>query len=405
MVHAGAAPLSEEEISGLLATIETERLRAGRGPAHHAGPARGLLRRHHRACPRSAAGCAWWWTRATASRECSPPSCCAGSAARSSSSTASRTAPSPTTCPIPRWRRTSGTSWPRCGRRAPTSASPTTATPTAWASSTSKGRRHEADLILALLARDLLTRHPGDARSCSTSSRSQVLVDDIRKHGGVPVMWKTGHSHLKRKMREDGILLGGRGVRPHVLRRELVRRGRRHPRLLQVPRAGGRARRRPVSAHFDTPAPSASPLPSSRRPAPTTRSSRWSTSSRGSSSSATRRSTSTGCASLSRRLGARARVEHQPLPHPALRGQDRRGARGHEADGLRRPPPLPGRDAARLAHVAGMPERVAAGLGPDGEAMRLLARRDASSPRPRWYRSRRPRRRSGRTARAACRRR
>src|SRR3989442_12353193 len=35
------------------------------------------------------------------------------------------------------------------------------------------------------------------------------LIDDIRAHGGVPVMWKTGHSHLKRKMREEGILLGG----------------------------------------------------------------------------------------------------------------------------------------------------------------------------------------------------
>jgi phosphomannomutase/phosphoglucomutase len=38
---------------------------------------------------------------------------------------------------------------------------------------------------------------------------SQLLVDDIRQRGGVPVMWKTGHSHLKRKMRDDGILLGG----------------------------------------------------------------------------------------------------------------------------------------------------------------------------------------------------
>jgi len=38
---------------------------------------------------------------------------------------------------------------------------------------------------------------------------SQVLVDDVRAHGGRPIMWKTGHSHLKRKMREDGILLGG----------------------------------------------------------------------------------------------------------------------------------------------------------------------------------------------------
>jgi phosphomannomutase/phosphoglucomutase len=38
---------------------------------------------------------------------------------------------------------------------------------------------------------------------------SQALVDDIRQHGGVPIMWKTGHSHLKRKMRDDHILLGG----------------------------------------------------------------------------------------------------------------------------------------------------------------------------------------------------
>jgi phosphomannomutase/phosphoglucomutase len=71
-----------------------------------------------------------------------------------------------------------------------------------------KGRRHEADLILALLARDFLTRQPGAAIVFDVKS-SQVLVDDIRKHGGKPVMWKTGHSHLKRKMREDGILLGG----------------------------------------------------------------------------------------------------------------------------------------------------------------------------------------------------
>ena len=71
-----------------------------------------------------------------------------------------------------------------------------------------RGRRHEADLILALLARDLLTRHPG-ASVVFDVKCSQALVDDVRAHGGQPVMWKTGHSHLKRKMREDGILLGG----------------------------------------------------------------------------------------------------------------------------------------------------------------------------------------------------
>jgi phosphomannomutase / phosphoglucomutase len=71
-----------------------------------------------------------------------------------------------------------------------------------------RGRRHEADLILVLLARDLLARHPG-AKIVFDVKSSQSLVDDIRAHGGVPVMWKTGHSHLKRKMRDDGILLGG----------------------------------------------------------------------------------------------------------------------------------------------------------------------------------------------------
>jgi phosphomannomutase/phosphoglucomutase len=71
-----------------------------------------------------------------------------------------------------------------------------------------RGGRHEADLILVLLARDLLTRHPG-AKVVFDVKSSQALVDDIRSHGGVPIMWKTGHSHLKRKMRDDHILLGG----------------------------------------------------------------------------------------------------------------------------------------------------------------------------------------------------
>ncbi|PYM29943.1 MAG: phosphomannomutase [Candidatus Rokuibacteriota bacterium] len=71
-----------------------------------------------------------------------------------------------------------------------------------------RGARHEADLILILLARDLLARYPG-AKVVFDVKSSQSLVEDIRAHGGTPVMWKTGHSHLKRKMREDGILLGG----------------------------------------------------------------------------------------------------------------------------------------------------------------------------------------------------
>jgi phosphomannomutase/phosphoglucomutase len=113
-----------------------------------------------------------------------------------------------------------------------------------------KGRRHEADLLLALLARDLLTRHPG-AKVVFDVKSSQVLVDDITKHGGQPIMWKTGHSLLKRKMREDGILLGGEvsghmffgedwyGVDDGILA---------SCRFLQLV-AGGPE---PASAHFDT---------------------------------------------------------------------------------------------------------------------------------------------------------
>jgi phosphomannomutase/phosphoglucomutase len=38
---------------------------------------------------------------------------------------------------------------------------------------------------------------------------SQTLYDDIAKHGGNPIVWKTGHSLIKTKMKETGALLAG----------------------------------------------------------------------------------------------------------------------------------------------------------------------------------------------------
>ena len=38
---------------------------------------------------------------------------------------------------------------------------------------------------------------------------SQTLYDDIAKHGGKPIMWKTGHSLIKAKMKETGAPLAG----------------------------------------------------------------------------------------------------------------------------------------------------------------------------------------------------
>ena len=70
------------------------------------------------------------------------------------------------------------------------------------------GHHIAADRLLALLARDLLSRHPGSSIVFDVKA-SQALPDEIRKYGGVPVMWKTGHSLMKRKMHEIGSPLGG----------------------------------------------------------------------------------------------------------------------------------------------------------------------------------------------------
>ncbi|MBK9750590.1 MAG: phosphomannomutase/phosphoglucomutase [Chloroflexi bacterium] len=70
------------------------------------------------------------------------------------------------------------------------------------------GHHIAADRLLALLARDLLSRQPG-ASIVFDVKASLALPDEIRKYGGVPVMWKTGHSLMKRKMREINSPLGG----------------------------------------------------------------------------------------------------------------------------------------------------------------------------------------------------
>jgi len=70
------------------------------------------------------------------------------------------------------------------------------------------GHHIAADRLLALLARDLLTRMKG-AKVVFDVKASQALEDEIRAHGGIPIMWKTGHSLMKAKMAEEGAPLGG----------------------------------------------------------------------------------------------------------------------------------------------------------------------------------------------------
>jgi phosphomannomutase/phosphoglucomutase len=70
------------------------------------------------------------------------------------------------------------------------------------------GHHIAADRLLALLARDLLSRQPG-ATVVFDVKASQALPDEIKKYGGKPLMWKTGHSLMKQKMHEVGAPLGG----------------------------------------------------------------------------------------------------------------------------------------------------------------------------------------------------
>ncbi len=70
------------------------------------------------------------------------------------------------------------------------------------------GHHIAADRLLAVLAADLLTRQPG-ATIVYDVKTSQAVIDEIKKHGGNPLMWKTGHSLMKQKMHEVGSPLGG----------------------------------------------------------------------------------------------------------------------------------------------------------------------------------------------------
>jgi len=71
-----------------------------------------------------------------------------------------------------------------------------------------QGRILWGDQILALLARDVLAARPG-AVIIADVKASQVLFDEVKRLGGQPLMWRTGHSIIKTKMAETGAPLAG----------------------------------------------------------------------------------------------------------------------------------------------------------------------------------------------------
>jgi len=70
------------------------------------------------------------------------------------------------------------------------------------------GRIVWGDELLVAFSRSILAERPG-ATVIGEVKCSQRLYDDIARHGGRPIMWKTGHSLLKAKLKEEGAMLAG----------------------------------------------------------------------------------------------------------------------------------------------------------------------------------------------------
>ena len=75
-----------------------------------------------------------------------------------------------------------------------------------------------ADRQMMLYAADVLERKPG-ARIIFDIKSSTHLAEFIEAHGGEPLMWKTGHSFIKAKMKETGAELAGE-MSGHIFFRE-----------------------------------------------------------------------------------------------------------------------------------------------------------------------------------------
>ena len=71
-----------------------------------------------------------------------------------------------------------------------------------------RGRIMWNDVLVAIFAEEILRRFPGSKIIYNTLC-SQIVRDAVKQHGGVPIIWKTGHSFIKSKIAEEGAAFGG----------------------------------------------------------------------------------------------------------------------------------------------------------------------------------------------------
>jgi phosphomannomutase/phosphoglucomutase len=71
------------------------------------------------------------------------------------------------------------------------------------------GKVVRGDILLLLFGLDLLERRGPGQKLVFDVKCSQVLPEVFESAGGKPIMWRTGHSHMKAKMKEEDAPLGG----------------------------------------------------------------------------------------------------------------------------------------------------------------------------------------------------
>ena len=96
----------------------------------------------------------------------------------------------------------------RSARTRPISESPSMAIPIVSARWMKTGEVIYGDMLLLIYGREILTRKPG-ATFIGEVKCSQVLYDELSRLGGNPIMFKTGHSLIKAKMKQEHAELAG----------------------------------------------------------------------------------------------------------------------------------------------------------------------------------------------------
>lgn len=71
-----------------------------------------------------------------------------------------------------------------------------------------KGSIHVGDIILTLLIRDIIPKYP-KGKVIVELKNSEMVVDETKRLGGIPIFWKTGHAFLDPKVHEEKAILCG----------------------------------------------------------------------------------------------------------------------------------------------------------------------------------------------------